>query len=329
VRTRIALLVVVLIAAVAGGGYAYYVNHRIDGPLTGQPVSRDVAGRRPVAVTIDNYLPDSSPQSGLSKASLVFETLAEGGITRFMAVFLENDAPTVGPVRSTRIYFNSWAAGLGVILGHDGGNVDALHELPTLTTVANIDADRVVGPFSRISSRQVPHNEYTSTQKLRQYAQSHGMANTPSRMTIAHKNDAPFSQRPASFTLNVAFSGLQYDVQWRYDRAANDYLRFMGGTPHVDATTGKQLTARNVVVMYTTLSPDPDPFTPGSITLGTEGTGKCTVYEDGTTVQGVWSKSTVDSPLQWLDTNGNPIKLNTGNTWVEVVPTGTSVTTSG
>jgi hypothetical protein len=327
-RYRVALLVLVLLGACAGGGYAYYVNHRIDGPLTGQPVTRDVAGERPVAVTIDNFLPDASPQSGLSNASLVFETLAEGGITRFMAIFLEHNAAVVGPVRSTRIYFNSWAAGLGVILGHDGGNVDALHELPALTTVENIDADRVTGPFYRVNTRQVPHNEYTGTQRLRQYAQSHGGTNIASRMTIPHKSDASLSSRPASFTLNVPFSSAQYNVQWRYNRAANDYQRFMGGTPHIDAATGKQLTARNVVVMYTTEAPDPDPFTPGALKLGTEGTGKCTVYEDGTAIQGAWSKSAVDAPLQWLDTNGNPIKLNTGNTWVEVVPNGTSVTTS-
>jgi hypothetical protein len=258
----------------------------------------------------------------------VFETLAEGGITRFMAVFLEHEAPVVGPVRSARLYFNSWAAGLGVIFGHDGGNVDALQELKGLNTIDNIDADRVSGPFYRVTTRQIPHNEYTSTERLRQYAQQHGGANSASRMTIPHKDDVSSGSRPAHFTLNVAFSAPEYNVQWQYDRSANDYLRFMGGTPHVEATTGKQLTAKNVVVMYTSLAPDADPFTPGAIKLGTEGTGKCTVYEDGTAIAGTWSKSSVDAPLQWLDGSGSPIALDRGATWVEVVPTGTSVTTS-
>jgi hypothetical protein len=80
--------------------------------------------------------------------------------------------------------------------------------------------------------------------------------------------------------------------------------------------------------MFTTESPDPDPFTPGAIKLGTEGTGKATVYEDGVAIPATWSKPSVDSPLRWLDASGNPIKLNRGNTWVEVVPAGNSVTTS-
>jgi hypothetical protein len=276
---------------------------------------------------LDNLSPDARPQSGLDKASLVFETLAEGGITRFMAVYLENDAGTIGPVRSTRLYFNSWAAALGVIFGHDGGNVDALQQLPTLTTVYDVDADKVTGPYHRISTRAAPHNEYTSTQSLRLYAQDHGGAVTGSRMSLPHKSDAPLSQRPAHFTLNIQFSYGDYNVQWVYDRTANGYLRLMGGSPHVEATTGKQLSARNVVVMFTDETPASDPFTPGAIHLRTEGTGKATVYEDGTAIAATWSKADVDAPLQWLDGKGNPIPLNRGNTWVEVVPVGNQVTT--
>jgi hypothetical protein len=80
-------------------------------------------------VVIDNYAPDARPQTGLNRASLVFETLAEGGITRLMAIYLERDAPIVGPVRSARIYFNSWADGLQAIYAHAGGNSDALYQL--------------------------------------------------------------------------------------------------------------------------------------------------------------------------------------------------------
>lgn len=323
------LLVAVIVAVIAGGGYAYYVNHRIEGPLTGESVTRDVAGQRPVAVMIDNYSPDARPQSGLSDASLVFETLAEGGITRFLAVYLEHEAPVVGRIRSTRIYYNSWTAGLGAIFGHDGGNVDALRELPGLNTIFNVDADRTSGVFYRTTDRQAPYNEFTSTERLRQYAQANGGSGGGSRMTIPHKDDAPASERPSSFALHVQFSYGEYNVDWRYDPAANDYLRSMGGSPHVDPTTGKQLTAKNVVVMRTSETPDPDPFTHGAIKMRTEGTGAATVYEDGKAITGTWSKATVDAPLQWLDTSGNPIKLNRGTTWVEVVPQGNSVTTSG
>lgn len=320
------LIPLLLLAALAGGVYAYMQNRATVGPLTGQPVAQDIANRRPIAVMFDNFSPDARPQSGLDRASLVFETLAEGGITRFMGVYLEHDAPMVGPVRSTRLYFNSWAAMLGVIFGHDGGNVDALQQLKTLDTIYNIDADITPQPFHRISSRQIPHNEYTSTAALRSFAQLHGGSITGSRMSLPHKSDAPLSQRPASFTLNIQFSYGDYNVTWKYDRPTNTYLRFMGGVPHVEAATGKQLGANNVVVMFAKETPATDPFTPGAIHMQTEGSGKATVYEDGTAIAGTWQKSSVDAPLHWLDSSGNDIKLNPGVTWVEVVPTGNSVT---
>jgi hypothetical protein len=322
------LIPLCVLLALGGAGYAYVISRSVAGPLSGISVGRDVANRRPIAVTIDNFAPDARPQAGLDRASLVFETLAEGGITRFMAVYLEQDANMIGPVRSTRLYFNSWAAGLGVIFGHDGGNVDALQQLPTFHSVYNEDANQVSGPFWRISTRVAPHNEYTSTTRLRSYAASHGASTTGSAVSLPHKGDAPPGNRPAHFTLNVQFSSPEYNVTWQYEPLRNDYLRFMGGSPHTDAVTGNQLSAKNVIVMFTTETSAYDPYTPGSIHLATEGTGKATVYEDGTAIQGTWSKQSVESPLQWLDSSGRPIKLNRGNTWVEVVPIGNTVTAS-
>jgi Protein of unknown function (DUF3048) N-terminal domain/Protein of unknown function (DUF3048) C-terminal domain len=322
------LIPLFILAALGAAGYAYVQNKQATGPLTGQPVSQDVANRRPIAVTLDNFSPDARPQAGLDRASLVFETLAEGGITRFMAVYQEHDASMIGPVRSTRLYFNSWAAGLAVIFGHDGGNVDALQQLPQLGTIFNEDADRISGPFWRISSRAVPHNEYTSTNNLRSYAQSHGGATTGVAYSLPHKADAPPSSRPAHFTLNVQFSYSDYNVGWQYDPVTNTYLRFMGGSPHVDAATGKQLRAKNVVVMFTDESPASDPYTAGAIHLRTEGTGKAQVYEDGKVITGTWSKPSITDPLQWLDSSGKQIALNKGNTWAEVVPVGNQVTSS-
>jgi Protein of unknown function (DUF3048) N-terminal domain/Protein of unknown function (DUF3048) C-terminal domain len=329
VKVRLALLLLVVIAAVAGGAYAYIQSQQVAGPLSGESVGRNIASQRPVAVMLDNISPDARPQSGLDRASLVFETLAEGGITRFMAVYLEREAPVVGPVRSTRLYYNSWAAGLGVIFGHDGGNVDALQELKTLNTIFNVDNDRVSGPFYRVSTRLAPHNEYTSTESLRQFAQAHGDGSGSSRMTIPHKDDAPLSQRPARFELQVQFSSSDYNVGWSYDRQSNSYLRSMGGVPHVDAVTGHQLTAKNVVVMLTDESPGYDPFTTGAIKLRTEGTGQAMIYEDGRVIKGIWSKAGVEDPLRWVDASGNPIALDRGSTWVEVVPKGNSVTSTG
>lgn len=317
-----------VLAALAGSAYAYIASRHVVAPLTGEAAASGLANRRPIAVILDNYSPDARPQSGLDRADIVFETLAEGGITRFLAIYQHQDASVIGPVRSTRLYFNSWAAGLDVIFGHDGGNVDALQQLPHLTSIDNIDADRTFGPFDRVDTRVIPHNEYTSTTGLRSFAAAHGGSIIGTPPSLPFKADAPASQRPSHFTLSIDFSYGDYNVQWRYDPRTNDYLRSMGGVPHVDAITGKQLTAKNIVVMRTAESADHDPFTPGSIRLQTEGSGPVTVYRDGQTIAGTWNKSSVESSLQWSDPSGQPIKLDRGPTWVEVVPNGNQVSTS-
>jgi hypothetical protein len=322
------IILLLLILAVLGGAvFLYLRGHRTTGPLTGEDVGGNVADRRPIAVTIDNYL-DARPQTGLDKASLVFETLAEGGITRFEAVFLEHDANTIGPVRSTRLYFNHWADGVGAIFGHDGGNVDALKELPTLSNIYNEDADRISGPFWRISSRVAPYNEYTSTDKLRTYAAQHDADIHGTNMSFQHKDDPLPFQRPGKSYIHVTFSYPDYNVAWEYNPGGNDYLRYMGGAPHKDAVTGDQLTAKNVIVLFTDESPSYDPYTPGAIHMRTEGTGKVIAYLDGSSITGTWSKADVGAPLKVLDSKGKEITLDKGNTWIEVVPTGNQVSVS-
>src|SRR6185437_7656114 len=109
--------------------------------------------------------------------------------------------------------------------------------LPTLGSIYNEDADKITGPFWRVSSRQVPHNEYTSSARLRAYASTHGGSTTGIGYSLPHKDDAPLSSRPAAETIDVPFSSPDYNVEWQFDRTSDTYRRFMGGAPHVDPAT--------------------------------------------------------------------------------------------
>ncbi|HWE63895.1 MAG TPA: DUF3048 domain-containing protein, partial [Chloroflexota bacterium] len=309
------------------------------GPLSGLPSRRALADRRPVAVVLDNIAPDARPQTGLNRASLVFETLAEGGITRLMAVYLERDAPIVGPVRSARIYFNAWAAGLKAIYAHAGGNNDALYQLGTghLGGVANADglnlsvapnANDV--PFWRSADRIAPHNFYTSTYALRAYmAQIGGSPYGSFGIALPHRVPDPYFHRSAVAWIDVGFSSYDYNVHWTYDRATNAYLRSVGGVPSVDAISHRQTAASNVVVLFTTVTPDPDPYTPLSIDVHTQGSGRALYFRDGHLVIGRWHKHSILAPLQLLDPHGKPQPFNPGQTWIEVVPAGAPVTYQG
>jgi hypothetical protein len=316
----------------------------VPGPLDGQSTPRKHALRRPLAIVVENYAPDSRPQSGLSAASTVFETLAEGGVTRFMAVYLEHDAPKVGPVRSTRMYFDAWAAGLHTILAHVGGNDDALALLWHLPKVFNLDENRWEKSlyntgtplFWRSPNRAAPHNMYTSTYKLRSYASRHGQNWVYTQASFPHKAPAPRAKRGKATTISLTFenplspvNNPAYDVKYVYDRAKNTYERFMGGAPHVDSGNGAILRPANVVVLKTGPAvPDPNAgITPESILIPVSGRGVAWYFMDGRVQRGTWRKSSdPNSPLRLLTRKGRVVALNPGQTWIEIAPPSSPVT---
>ncbi|MGH2346735.1 MAG: DUF3048 domain-containing protein, partial [Chloroflexota bacterium] len=258
----------------------------LPGPLSGLPTRPTLAARRPIAVVIDNYAPDARPQAGLNRASVVFETLAEGGITRFMAVYLEADAPIVGPVRSARIYFDSWADGLGVEYAHAGGNNDALAELPGMPAIDNIDGLGALGTaFWRATDRAAPHNLYTSTDKVRAIA---GPAAPGIAPVLVHKMPAPLAARPKSGWIDIPFSSSDYNVHYTFSPLRDCYLRFMGGTAHRDAYSHRQIAPANVVVLFASVVADPASDTPGSVNVQTTGQGQALYFRDGTELAGTW-----------------------------------------
>ncbi|HVA90137.1 MAG TPA: DUF3048 domain-containing protein [Chloroflexota bacterium] len=298
----------------------------LPGPLSGLPTRQALASRRPIAVVVENYAPDARPQAGLNRASLVFETLAEGGITRFLAVYLEKDAPIVGPVRSARIYFDSWAAGLGAIFAHAGGNNDALEEIPYIASIDNIDGLGALGTaFWRASDRFAPHNFYTSTDQVRAVA---GSGPAPALPVLLHKAPAPLGTRPKGGWIDIPFSSPDYEVRYTFDPMCDCYLRFMGGVAHRDAYSQRQIAPANVVVLFAPVVPDPNSDTPGSISVGTIGVGQAIFFRDGAEIQGTWRKDSQAAALQLLDAQGQPVALNPGQTWIEVAADGTAVTWS-
>ena len=303
------------------------------GPLSGLPTRPDLARRRPVAVVIDNFDPDARPQAGLNRASMVFETVAEGGITRFMAVYLEKDAPIVGPVRSARIYFDAWAAGLHAIYGHAGGNNDALAEIPRFSSLANVDGLGGGPPnpypwdlYWRSTDRAAPHNLYTASDHLRAYADvtARGNAQVPIP-SLPHKEPAALFVRPAGGTISIGFSTDEYSVQYRYDPHCNCYGRSMNGQPHLDAFSLRQIAPANVVVLYAGVVADPASDTAGSVNVQSRGSGRALYFRDGGILTGFWHKGSTDSPLSLLDGHGQPVAMDPGQTWIEVAPIGSPV----
>lgn len=291
--------------------------------VNGLLVSPEVANRRPLAVMVENH-PDARPQSGLTDADLVYETLAEGGITRFMAVYQTQSSPNIGPVRSARVYFADLANELGAVYAHVGGNSDALANIRAGVYKNISDADQYLNDpfFHRIKSRFAPHNVYTSTDKLKALSVAHGFSGQAGFQPWLFKDDAPAATSSAS-TINIDFSQPSFAVAWHYNQTDNSYKRFLAGKPHKDLDTGKQIIAKNIIVQFTTTAPSKTD-TILSINIDLSSGGKAKIFLDGKETDATWRKEEGDR-TRYYDLSGNEITFNRGPFWIEIVPVDRSV----
>lgn len=295
-------------------------------PLTGLQVAPELASRPITAVVIENQT-DARPQSGLSQAGVVYEALAEGGITRFLAFYLEQTAPSLGPVRSIRTYFVDWALEFGAPVAHAGGNADALDLIAPLH-MKDMNEFTNGTYFQRSSDRYAPHNLYTSSAQLDKLEQALGYF-TPSSFTPSpRKPDTPATAAtPAphpDIKINYSYNG--YQVEYQYATATNDYARFLAGAPHIDRNTSAQIHVKNIVVEVMPTSYGTTRIGEQTVIMGTPGSGRAIVFRDGTAVEGTWTKTSHTDRTRLLDSSGQDIPLDAGNTWYSIVTAPSAVT---
>jgi Protein of unknown function (DUF3048) N-terminal domain/Protein of unknown function (DUF3048) C-terminal domain len=301
-------------------------------PLDGVPVAPAVAQRHVIAVMIDDQQ-DARPQSGLSAASQVWQAPAEGGIPRYVALFSEGDPPAVGPIRSSRLYFIAWAAEWNAVYMHVGGSPQALALLATSQgagqAVWNADEIRLGDIYMwRITTRLAPHNMYSSGKSMRLLVKAvRAPVSVNYRAHWHFAPDAPLAQRPSSGSIRVPYSANV--ISYAYQPSTNTYLRSVsvegkqfdaGPTPKV------RIAPKNVVVLFMSFAPLNDGTNHGRLEAQYTGTGKAWVFTNGTLVKGTWKKNSLTSPTLLLGPDGKPVTLTVGQTFVQVVQIGTSVT---
>ncbi len=299
----------------------------VPAPLTGRMVTPALAARHPIAVMVDDHA-DARPQSGFNAASVVWQAPAEGGIPRYMLIFGEGDPPAVGPVRSSRLYFITWAAEWHALYVHVGGSPQALATLAASGSgqlVYNADEFRWGGTYLwRITQRFPPHNVYTDGKHLRALASRVGATAPAAGPAWIFAPGAPLAERPADARLEITYPASQ--VAYRYDRASNTYLRFVGGQPQVDAGDGRQVAPANVVVMTVVFGPLND-GNPSKQRLEAQvvGKGPAWIAANGITIRGTWRKASNDGPTRFYGSDGKEVTLTVGQTFIQVVPPGTPV----
>jgi Protein of unknown function (DUF3048) N-terminal domain/Protein of unknown function (DUF3048) C-terminal domain len=290
-------------------------------PLDGMPTTAARAALEPIAVTIDDSAV-ARPQSGFNQASIVYQAPAEGGEMKYMMVFQENDASSIGPLRSGRPHFAAWAAEYRAIFAHFGGDKHLLDWIPSLNGKLLWDISFIVDPGAkRITTRPPPHNAYTLTSRLRTVAAwKHEPATIqPGLATRPFVDDLPAFERPSSASIHVPLPNSTID--YTYDPIANQYLRSVNGKPEIDLADGQRVTARDVVVLFQTLSYGDPLAEPGNRrpVVGYLGTGKALVFHDGQAIVGTWHKSSTGDLTRFYAADGSEIPLLRGRIFIQIV----------
>lgn len=287
-------------------------------PLSGLPCENYAA--RPFAVMMAGDTV-ARPLSGLSEADMVFEMpVITSSITRLMGVFTCNKPAEMGSLRSARHDYITLAMGIDAIFVHWGGSHFALDDLKQ-GVADDIDALKHSGPFFRKSHIPRPHNGFTSYDKLVEKSKSlkyrleNKFEGYP-HLELDETSSLSGSSSSKKGTLEVGFAG-PYKVKYEYDPTTKTYKRFWNGVEDKDYSTGKNIMAKNVVVMKAYSRQIEGQYNDVDI----EGEGELKVYRNGEEVSGKWKKdkSKRDSKLFFLDSNGDEIKFVPGQIWVEII----------
>lgn len=290
--------------------------------LDGVRVRKGQENKWPVAVMIDNAV-GARPQAGLDKAGFVYESLAEGGIPRFMAVFPNlKDLKLVGPVRSTRPYFVRYASEYGAAVAHAGGSPDGLKLVMKLRLLSLWGIKGAYAKyFYRLGSGV--HSLFTTGDKLAAaLKQARYDRLKPTYRPYRFTSDAPLKERPKGqhgATIDLG-AGRAFAVRYEYDRKTNRYLRFTGGLAHRDRLTRKQIAAKNVIIIVVPKEKVLDKK--GRLDLHTIGIDKGVLLQNGRAIPINWVKKSTRSRTIFKTVNNQEISLLRGNTWITVVPRG-------
>ena len=285
--------------------------------LLGKYVDKDKIFTRPVAIMIDNQY-YARPQSSLSEADIVYEILAEGLITRYMAIFYSSSAEFVGPIRSARPYFINRALEYDALYAHVGGSPQAWADLVNLN-VADLDGLSGNGMYRTTkTNKKAPHNTYSSTKALIKSAKNRGyrINGNFEFFDFLNSDEKLFNSKDANYIKIIykpssSSDKVGYYVEFKYDNEKKHYLRYVNGKKHIDEYTKKDIKAKNIIVQYMSHKVIDDK---GRLKLGDIGTGKGYLITNGKKVNVTWEKKDRRSRTNFYDENGELIKLNSGNT---------------
>lgn len=305
-------------------------------PLTGEPLDEEWALRRPVAIMLNN-LKQALPQQGNSEADIIYECLAEGGITRMLGVYQSTEGlGTIGSIRSARPYYLELALGHDAIYIHAGGSEDAYADIAAWGVTA---LDGVRGPY--MSAGVANNLMWRDPERKKTMSSEHTVITTgealgtyiPDTIRRDHEEGYAYPQTfaqdgtPAkgetAAAITVPFSSYKTG-RFHYDPETERYLVEEYGEAYIDGNTGEQVGVTNVLVVKTAYRETGDSLEHVTVDLtsGGEGYYAC----GGKMIPIRWSKADRNSPLSYTTEDGEPLVLGVGPSYVSVVPLNAEIT---
>jgi hypothetical protein len=292
-------------------------------PLTGvRDPGKPWTTRRPLVIKVDNS-PLARPQSGIAQADIVIEHYAEGGVTRFDAVFWCSDSDNIGPIRSARIIDFDLVTMFQAMLVHVGASNENLAVLKQMFGNRLLDENEFKAPFHRIKERDAPYNTYTSSQGLWVVVPQRGITQTGVQLKgLTFADAAPAGGKPAA-KVTIPYDSRFADSVWELVPDSKLYKKSLLGDPLVDANTKQQVQAANVVVIFaqhTVTEIIEDSLGSRSIKIDLQGHGRAVLFRDGQAFDGQWVRADPNGFIRFVDAGGKDLPLKIGRSWYEVVP---------
>ena len=303
--------------------------------LTGEFFSQEEAAswkdERPLGVMVNNHV-DARPQSGLIYADLVYEMVAEGGITRFLAFYLSKTPEKIGPVRSTREYYLVLVKELSdAMIMHIGYSPQALVAIDTwpVRSLFRGGCESYPGCTWRDNPRNVAyeHTAFVNGVVLRDLGKDLGWEGKGDIRVYSFKdNSDKYSLKPSVSQISIDFwSKGDYSSVFKYNLEKNTYLKFTGydsngqPIPHKDQETNEQIEIKNLIVQFVTETAI-EGDEKGRLDYQLVGSGKSLVFIDGKVIDGTWSKASRDERTLFYDSDGKEMEFNRGKFWISIVP---------
>ncbi|WP_338471591.1 DUF3048 domain-containing protein [Niallia sp. XMNu-256] len=283
-------------------------------PLTGIGSEEEIQGRA-VAVMINNH-PLARPQSGLNQADIVFELLAEGKVTRFLAIFQSEKPNKVGPVRSARKYYIELAKGYDSLFVAHGYSPEAEQMLKHgfIDHINGMQHDGTL--FKRAKNRKAPHNSYIYFDDIVKGANknNYDMNQAPNSLDFLSDKEIETLVGEQAISIDISYNDSAFNSKLEYDEDLKKYERYSAGKLTVDYDSDEPVLIDNLLVIETSHKVIDDA---GRREIDLTSGGKGYLFQKGKMITVEW-KNVEGRILPYY--NGVKAELVPGRTWVNVIP---------